>query len=204
MNVKYDIWAVGQTSRRLGSKMAQSENTDDARKVSVVLIDRDLDVVPCVSHGPSTLERVMDLLESYGTCDVKVNTGPLFGEGLGTDDIFGTLVHPEANNSQNYLDMAIGKSIKQFTAILLEKLKEVMPAASSENTNTETATNINTETTGLQKESLEMLKALDKCADDWNWVGDNTLLFDWCTAVTQASQCSIHSAYDQAMAIEKV
>lgn len=198
LNAKYDIWAIGPAAKRLGKIITPSEITgDNVPKVSLILVDRALDIIPCVAHGPSTLERILDVLPQYGSCDVHVNTGPLFGEGIGTDDTFGTIVHPEAENGQNYVDLALAKSITQFTSILLQKLKESAPAHPQ---------NVRSQTSLSSKEVQEILAYLSICAKNWPWPSENAVLFDWAAAVAEVSQsCSTPDAlYDKLMAIEKV
>lgn len=198
LNVKYDIWAIGPAAKRLGRLITPSEiSGEHVPKLNLILIDRSLDIIPCVAHGPSTLERVLDVLPSYGTCDVRVNTGPLFGEEIGVDDTFGAVVHPEAENGQNYVDLALAKSITQFTSILLQKLRETAPSQPQ---------NVRPPTSLSSKEVQEILAYLNVCAKSWPWPSDNAVLFDWAAAVAEVSQsCSAPNAlYDKLMAIEKV
>lgn len=202
MNAKYDIWAIGPAAKKLGATMTLSESaSDSAPRVSLVLVDRALDVIPCVAHGPSTLERVLDVLPPYGSCDVRVNTGPLFGEGIGTEDTFGTIIHPEAENGQNYIDLALAKSFTQFAAILTKKLKETAPAQPLPPQRA-----VRPPTALSTHEIQEILAYLSVCAKAWPWPSENAVVFDWAAAVAEVSQsCSTPDAlYDKLMAIEKV
>ncbi|XP_042217160.1 sec1 family domain-containing protein 2-like isoform X1 [Homarus americanus] len=85
MNARDEIYTIGHTSRIIGTELdaftpARQRRKMAANKVSVVLVDRTLDLVSASSHGGETLMgRILSLLPRlYGhQLDSAVNMSPL-------------------------------------------------------------------------------------------------------------------------------
>jgi hypothetical protein len=76
MNAKFDIWAIGQNSKKLAGMLSSSGKNDNS--VSLVITDRMFDFVSACGHSSTVLNRIIGCLDHFGSCDVQVNTTPFF------------------------------------------------------------------------------------------------------------------------------
>eukprot|EP00727_Mastigamoeba_balamuthi_P006536 m51a1_g2502 hypothetical protein (665) ;mRNA; f:127779-130163 len=181
-NARCDVWTVGPAARLLGN-MLQPSPAGATQPVSLILIDRGLDLVAPLSHGGNMLDRIFAVLPERGACDVCVNTAPLFGAGLEPGDVSGSLAHPGDVAASRLLDVFLRQPPKQALVFARKQFDIAAPT---------------------QKEDLSAALATVARSKVLSALRGNVGIFDLCAAGCEALECSEHERWDQLWSAEKV
>jgi len=145
LGAKEEIWSVGRMSRQVGDQLegwgpARSRRKTASNKVSIILVDRTLDLASCVRHGGDTLlARAVEMLDRLPghTVDVGVDLSRVFGMKEGGDSsslVPGSLASPgvEKEKEEEELESLVFSAEKDCLNLLHKNLVEASPKKKTE------------------------------------------------------------------------
>eukprot|EP00092_Neocalanus_flemingeri_P035560 GFUD01038706.1.p1 GENE.GFUD01038706.1~~GFUD01038706.1.p1 ORF type:complete len:662 (+),score=221.66 GFUD01038706.1:35-2020(+) len=145
LGAKEEIWSVGRMARQLGDQLegwgpARTRRKTTTNKVSLILVDRTLDLASCVRYGGDTLlARATEVLERLPghTVDVEVDLSKVFGMKDGGDKsslVPGSLASPgvDREKEEEELESLLFSTEKECLNLLHKNLVEASPKKKTE------------------------------------------------------------------------
>jgi len=140
LGAREEIWSVGRMAKQVGEQLegwgpARTRRKAAANKVSLILVDRTLDLASCVRYGgDSLLARATEMLERLPghTVDVGVDLSRVFGMKSGGDSsslVPGSLVSPgvDKEKEDEELESLVFSTEKECLNLLHKNLVEASP-----------------------------------------------------------------------------
>jgi len=140
LGAKEEIWSVGKMAKQLGDQLeswgpARSRRKGASNKVSLILVDRTLDLASCARYGGDTLlSRAVEMLDRLPghTVDVSVDLARVFGMDEGGDSaslVPGSLVSISTDNEKENEEMEnlVFNTEKECLNLLHRNLVESSP-----------------------------------------------------------------------------
>jgi len=140
LGAKEEIWSLGKLSKQVGDQLeswtpAKNRRKSAENKLSLILIDRTLDVASGVMYGGDTLlchvSQTLEKLPGHKT-DVGVNMTKLFGMCDSSDGNFmlpGSMASPGINPDveEEEMEAMVFKSERECLGVLFKNLLEKSP-----------------------------------------------------------------------------
>lgn len=177
LNIKEDIFTVGSFSRMVGEQLeglhsARQRRKSAPNKISLLLIDRSLDLAEPATAGTTLMSKILANLPTFPghTNDVGVNMAELFGmdSSLTQKDLFplGCLKDPGSDDENDIkMDDLIMDNETELITKINDKLKQVLQLESDQPLEetlqilSKTANKISEESVGVVQKAQAIVQA---------------------------------------------
>ncbi|XP_076043929.1 sec1 family domain-containing protein 2-like isoform X2 [Oratosquilla oratoria] len=207
MNAREEIFTIGHTARIVGTElenfsMAKQSRKNATNKVSIVFVDRTLDLVSATTQSEETMmDRILTLLPRlYGhRIDSAVNMAPLSNVHMSSEWtlIPGNLVHAEEDNesTRSILESMLVAPKKETLSLINKKIIQAANKKSLESKGD----------TGASKLTVENLKSIIQLfSSDMEAFKENAAILQQGLGVVEMLTDNKHGHLDQLVSVEKL
>ncbi|EGG16081.1 Sec1-like family protein [Cavenderia fasciculata] len=199
------VYPLGQFSQFIASEIhstlttANKVQTEDYHPISLVLVDRYLDLVGPCSHSENALDRIFNTISttSKSSSSPSINIAPVFVNNQNGQ--FNGMVNGDMNGKENgFWSSLQSKTLREAVTILKRKVVDII---AQENINLDVST-LTSSSNAMSVQSLQTMLSVISATPRLSLRYSDTI--QAICSIIQTLQCSQHLHWDNLLSIERI